>query len=66
MKSVSESKPYANRDSVNEYRLYIDVEYYDDGEAGATMTGRSPDARPRPSGKLKRASALAVTTNAGR
>lgn len=66
VKSVSVSKPYANRNSVNVYRLYVDVEYYDDREAATTMTGRSSSTNPRTAGKLERARVLAALPNAGR
>lgn len=66
VKSVEVSRPYPNRNSVNQYRVYITVEYYDDGEAGDAMAGGSPGARPRPSGKSQRRNARAAATNAGR
>lgn len=66
VKSVEVSRPYPNRDSVNVYRVYITVEYYNIGDEGSDQTGRSPGANPRPSGKNARKSARAALPNAGK
>lgn len=66
VKSVEVSRPYPNRDSVNQFRVYITVEYYDDREAGGNQKGGSPDARPRPSGSDARYSARKALPNAGK
>ena len=66
VKSVEVSRPYLNRDSVNVYRVYITVEYYNLGEEGSDQTGRSPGANPRPSGNKARKSARAALPNAGK
>lgn len=66
VKSVEVSRPYPNRNSVNQYRVYVTVEYYDDGETGGNQKGRSPDARPRPSGKQPRVTARKALPSAGK
>lgn len=66
VKSVEVSRPYPNRNSVNVYRVYITVEYYNLGDEGSDQSDGSDGARPRPSGSKARKSARAALPNAGK
>lgn len=66
VKSVEVSRPYPNRDSVNVYRVYITVEYYNLGDDGSDQSGGSDGARPRTAGSKARKSARAALPNTGK
>lgn len=66
VKSVEVSRPYPNRDSVNVYRVYITVEYYNLGDDSGDQSDGSDGARPRQSGKKARTNARAALPNTGK